>query len=133
MRISDWSSDVCSSDLQASKLSQLWGLIPGDHLDQRAFSHIEQRHVSRAVSDGLSNGVRELRRVGENDLLLGLEVVEQGAAREKGGFGDFIQGRGLANTLAAKPQGHGFNPVLFFRGLATQSVKHSSESPSTMR
>src|SRR3546814_4436402 len=85
MRISDWSSDVCSSDLQASKLSQLWGLIPGDHLDQRAFSHIEQRHVSRAVSDGLSNGVRELRRVGENDLLLGLEVVEQGAAREKGG------------------------------------------------
>src|SRR3546814_10612990 len=79
MRISDWSSDVCSSDL----------------LDQRAFSHIEQRHVSRAVSDGLSNGVRELRRVGENDLLLGLEVVEQGAAREKGGFGDVIQGRGL--------------------------------------
>src|SRR3546814_5723927 len=92
--------------------------MPGDHLDQRAFSHIEQRHVSRAVSDGLSNGVRELRRVGENDLLLGLEVVEQGAAREKGGFGDVIQGRGLETALDEKPH---------------RSEEHTSELQSLMR
>src|SRR3546814_2428719 len=128
MRISDWSSDVCSSDLQASKLSQLWGLIPGDHLDQRAFSHIEQRHVSRAVSDGLSNGVREIRRVGENDLLLGLEVVEQGAARVKGGFGDVIQGRGLEIALDEKPHGLGLNP-----GLCVRSDKDTYELKSLRR
>src|SRR3546814_16718677 len=102
MRISDWSSDVCSSDL----------------LDQRAFSHIEQRHVSRAVSDGLSNGVRELSRVGENDLLLGLAVVEQGAAREEGGFGDGLQGSGVETALDEKPTGLGLNPGWCFRELA---------------
>src|SRR3546814_4373583 len=100
-------------------------------MDQRAFSHIEQRRVSRAVSDGLSNGVRELRRVGENDLLLGLEVVEQGAAREKGGFGDVIQGRGLETALDEKPHGLGLNPGMCVRAL--RSEEHTSELQSLMR
>src|SRR3546814_965396 len=79
MRISDWSSDVCSSDLMAHESMRLMGLNPalatGEELFNALYSRVEQdmKRVSKIIGADDPDDVRQLvplmrseeRRVGK--------------------------------------------------------------------
>src|SRR3546814_8579515 len=114
MRISDWSSDVCSSDLQALQVAlgrhQRAGR-PGDRLDDAAGDGIgavqidEALQVFRQLGAGL--------RLADHELVIGkLGVAQVQAARQ------------------AEPEGL---LVAHHAGHAERSEEHTSELQSLMR
>src|SRR3546814_18214346 len=71
MRISDWSSDVCSSDLASADLQGLWGGVPQDWIDNVLYAGAAQalqaaiEHRARAdatIATGLTNDFNNYRR-----------------------------------------------------------------------
>src|SRR3546814_5379833 len=73
MRISDWSSDVCSSDLDQFEKSQMLAAeqigfteapaLPGAHLRPRHFAHVGERTRARRHPGQLARS--DERRVGK--------------------------------------------------------------------
>src|SRR3546814_2846326 len=55
MRISDWSSDVCSSDLEAAQVASRAGIVadhePGDIVDDVMEPGDDQQPVERAIEE----------------------------------------------------------------------------------
>jgi hypothetical protein len=49
------------------------------HLDHGVLDHVQERLVRRTPVDGFDDQLRKFRLGGEDDLLFGLEVVEQAA------------------------------------------------------
>src|SRR3546814_5533248 len=102
MRISDWSSDVCSSDLHAGIAAHLVVL-----LDLRT---VVERHVPAAEVDHLraegAVGVVEDRLAGHGGLVGGREHHYPRAAQRHGEAASIRNGA-ADRTLAAEPFPHG--------------------------
>src|SRR3546814_2002034 len=131
MRISDWSSDVCSSDLQAilamAELEgqqaakrpragqQGRGWRAGIEQQQRAFGHRPLETAERRRGERLATGFRQLER-----------EVELGGIL----FGAAVEQRQPAVAMAEKTQ-HRCHAVEI--GLQKRSEEHTSELQSLMR
>ena len=100
------------------RLSRLCRSIARGRVDQRVLDHLQKRLASRPAADGFSDNVREIGPAREDDLLLQFKIVEQAAARDAGGLGDIVQGRGLETALQKQANGLGLNPGISFRALA---------------
>src|SRR3546814_6822840 len=131
MRISDWSSDVCSSDLNVKDGGELYGLETGfqtffDFLPGLLSGLGAQANYTHVRQSGISNS----------------NLVTQGAldGGGTGGFGaglDVSGGRGVvmdSHRLAGISK-HTFNLVgLYEKGpVAFRSEEHTSELQSLMR
>src|SRR3546814_8516611 len=109
MRISDWSSDVCSSDL---------------HRRQRALARLHAVRRRHAVFG---------RRVVE----IGEFVVEEIAIGDELAAEDAFDGRGHRDDIARRIDGHEMRRALFGDrgrgGARLRSEEHTSELQSLMR
>src|SRR3546814_7336446 len=80
MRISDWSSDVCSSDLQRAHLGLLL-----DHLRDRAYAQAAAHPDDRTDDDGIPAIAQHPADVAAVDLHIvdveRLKICERGRAR----------------------------------------------------
>src|SRR3546814_14391602 len=82
MRISDWSSDVCSSDLQDGNVEGAAAkVVDGDGLAVLLFKPIGERGRRRLVDDAQNLKPRDLARVLGR---LALRVVERSEERRVG-------------------------------------------------
>src|SRR3546814_9963980 len=120
MRISDWSSDVCSSDLAAAR-------------PLRQIEHLEQRRLARARCAGEEIEAARLEveaDVGE-DLGIGtiaqadaVEFDHRAAGTHRGGVGNGVT---RARSCASRgPRNRGAGPLI------RRSEENPSELPSLM-
>src|SRR3546814_4539352 len=105
MRISDWSSDVCSSDLD-------------QHRDLGRGVEVEERRSLRLALHGVDRAV----------LVLKTQLVEQPDGAQDAGRGCSVE---LHQCLAPSVCGHAFQ--IDERGTAERSEEHTSELQSLMR
>src|SRR3546814_6510282 len=116
MRISDWSSDVCSSDLERRR-GRVKGLAGEMQHHRRILAHRIEHHRPLGLGDHLAHDVDALR----------LELLEMGEAAAK-----FRLGVHQAATLSIGMMG---DPIAV-RWRATRpmrSEEHTSELQSLMR
>jgi hypothetical protein len=66
---------------------------------------VQERLVRRPLGQGVLQAVDAVFDVGEEDVLLGGEVGEEGARRHVGGLGDVGHGGGLEPAFGEQPQG----------------------------
>src|SRR3546814_8654700 len=94
MRISDWSSDVCSSDLLC-----LWGRpeAQGLPVEGRRSAHAHDRPRPRA---GAAGGV------GAAALCLSLSARRSGDSADGRGAGDALSGHSLPACIAVRSEEH---------------------------
>src|SRR3546814_9498890 len=124
MRISDWSSDVCSSDLLQVALAL------GEDFDQFRFGHGHGHRGGRQIGGPAEAGPPQYRLLG-----LVLELLAQ-QRTELGGAARSVGGRRCLAVL-----GQGLGRLGFVLGLDRQlqrtalarSEEHTSELPSLMR
>jgi hypothetical protein len=79
---------------------------------------VQTRLVGRTAGDGLGNQVWKVGLGGEDDLLLGGEIVEQAAARDAGGLGDVVQRRDLEPAPQEELHGLDLDTGVGLRALA---------------
>src|SRR3546814_5862300 len=104
MRISDWSSDVCSSDFQPQLVEQRHGLVP-QHRLAPPYADQPQRiadEVAGGAGVGADQHIVEHRELGEQRQVL------EGAA--EAGAADAV-GRALQDRPAIDPDGAGVDLV----------------------
>src|SRR3546814_10820919 len=114
MRISDWSSDVCSSDLETERLE-----VARNHLHRRDAARLHGGDEVGARSEGEVAGAPEAKPGGIG------EVAHRGGA----GRGD-VDDAGVGQRIL-QPQA--CPPLLRGRLLAARSEEHTSELQSLMR
>src|SRR3546814_14000388 len=93
MRISDWSSDVCSSDL---KVAVAGDRLFDQHLELRVGEEVAPRDVGRPLAE--RHAARELGRIvgggrQRRALVLGRHVDASGERRRRGGGDQVTHGR----------------------------------------
>src|SRR3546814_17732869 len=96
MRISDWSSDVCSSDLKATAIIN-GEIITGTDVDQRLAliitangGKVEEQEKERLRLQVLRNLIDETLQIQEakaNDIVVDREEIDQSYARVAQNFG----------------------------------------------
>src|SRR3546814_4281495 len=129
MRISDWSSDVCSSDLEAARPAvgddDALGGLEAPVVEPQA-GHEVQRHARLqlgGVAAAQAHGaLAPVGRVAEADGIAGAVVLHDAVARQHGK-------EGLGDVLAAPPRPRLAEP----RFHALRSEEHTSELQSLMR
>src|SRR3546814_8377737 len=124
MRISDWSSDVCSSDLAAADLllqpvdrpAQLLGIEPVDHLRQERHiaDLLDRRPGSRPATAAPSTAKRQcLLRIGQLTLgLLELFGERRDASRHLVGRGLERRRRGLQRLVRSEEHKSDLQPLM---------------------
>src|SRR3546814_8203743 len=109
MRISDWSSDVCASDLEA--LSRGLGVIEKNYATSVARGSMSQAAMDRAMK--LITGTQQFEDIGQADIVVEAVFEEMGVKKDVFGKLDTVMKPGAV--------------------LATRSEEHTSELQSLMR
>src|SRR3546814_9524774 len=129
MRISDWSSDVCSSDLVARSYPGIPGFVHA-----REFTNVGNENLSRQNTRFIGTDLGQ-QRIDRGQDLLGLAFHVLG--RIAGGFprkiGDAIVNDSVRHALAGVDVfdvAHGETPQIEIR---MRSEEHTSELQSLMR
>src|SRR3546814_9418583 len=134
MRISDWSSDVCSSDLHAHDLageSAIDRKVIGGDLDVRGVADLDEGDVARGDARFDEQFVAERHDL--HDLFARIHIAAQGvdeqivddAARRRADFGAREPAFGAADRLLIDRH---FSPQL-----AARSEEHTYELQSLLR
>src|SRR3546814_10708364 len=124
MRISDWSSDVCSSDLPRPPEIAAWDSLPAEK--KRLYARMMEAYAAAIAyaDDQIGRVLDEIERAGELDNTLVLFVEgDNGSSAEGGANGLFNETAGLNEA------GEADYPV----ALANRSEEHTSELQSLMR
>src|SRR3546814_4200935 len=135
MRISDWSSDVCSSDLEAGARRTLVGARQRLEVDvvDRAVVAVAIDQVDERIADALDGGDVQLHRPGRRLDHPGAHLAGAPAGRRRvlhpegdgADRGTVQQGEGLGKALAL-----GIEDEVH---VALRSEEHTSELQSLMR
>src|SRR3546814_6580816 len=141
MRISDWSSDVCSSDLLAEIARDFAGGDRGAAFagDQRRQAHAQlagRRSVAKQHSPGLVEHVDEARRdiaSARIDLLLSRSVDHAGAHDSSVRDRTIGGAPGIARAVEHARAGSGRAEVRSFFAEPTFTVSYVVHDPATKR
>src|SRR3546814_13647841 len=101
MRISDWSSDVCSSDLRPPEIAA-WDSLPAEK--KRLYARMMEAYAAAIAyaDDQIGRVLDEIERAGELDNTLVLFVEgDNGSSAEGGANGLFKETAGLNEAAEA--------------------------------
>src|SRR3546814_20841467 len=94
MRISDWSSDVCSSDLCDFGVDAAFGLVPtAPAARARVIARLDLRRARRAADRGVTFGLQRVARQVVR-LEIGVEHLARPVDRKSVGSGKRVSVRG---------------------------------------